>query len=353
MLYPDEQAAKVAMIRQLAPLLTPLNSVAPGDVELPAVRAALDTLQRRLTLAADTAGAAKGIARVKEVRDQVEGLRRRLEIDRTPATIAALDRLQADLARDFFAKLREFRKNLQPRVVAPGEAPPELRQRYIGASGRYLIRIQPAVDIWQQAGAERFIADLRSVDPDVTGPPVTSFEAIRLIRRGYFEGAFYAFALVAVVAGVTLRSVRGTLLALAPLALTVLWALGLMHVFDLRFNMANVWAVPLIIGISAELGINIYVRFLEARDTGGPVLVRSTVMGVLLNGLTTVVGFASLMFARHQGISGLGLLLTIGAGASLIAALVVLPVLIELFGVPPTRSRPLPSTAPDQKPVSA
>ena len=191
------------------------------------------------------------------------------------------------------------------------------------------------------------------MDPDVTGPPVTSFEAIRLIRRGYFEGALYAFTLVAIVAAVILRSGRGTLLALAPLVLSVLWALGLMHVFHLRFNMANVWAVPLIIGVAAEFGLNIYVRFMEARDTGGPALARSTVMGVLLNGLTTMVGFASLMIARHQGIFGLGLLLTIGAGVSLIAALTVLPVLIELFGAPrrdlgrcprtrPTRNRSWP-----------
>ena len=126
-----------------------------------------------------------------------------------------------------------------------------------------------------------------------------------------------------------------------------------MDVFDLRFNMANVWAVPLIIGIAAELGFNIYVRFMESRDTGGPALARSTVMGVVLNGFTTIAGFASLMIARHQGIFGLGLLLTIGAGVSLVAALAVLPVLIELFGGPPPGSRPLPSTAPDQKRVSA
>ena len=67
-------------------------------------------------------------------------------------------------------------------------------------------------------------------------------------------------------------------------------------------------------------------------------------MGVLLNGLTTMAGFASLMVARHQGIFGLGLLLTIGAGVSLIASLVVLPVLMELFGAAPPRSARCPRT---------
>jgi predicted RND superfamily exporter protein len=112
----------------------------------------------------------------------------------------------------------------------------------------------------------------------------------------------------------------------------VAWTLGLMNALDLQFTMANVWAVPLIIGGAAEFGLNIYVRFTEGQESGAPPLARSAVMGVLLNGLTTIAGFGSLMVAKHQGIFGLGLLLTIGAGASLVASLIVLPVLLHRFG---------------------
>ena len=142
----------------------------------------------------------------------------------------ALEGLQEKLARDFASKLRSFQKNLEPRPVAPGDMPPELRQRYVGASGRFLIRIQPAVDIWERAGAERFVTDLRRADPDVTGPPITSFEAIRFIRSGYFEGTLYALGLGGRDHRGLLRSARGTVLALIPLGSGVLWTLGLMHV---------------------------------------------------------------------------------------------------------------------------
>jgi predicted RND superfamily exporter protein len=57
---------------------------------------------------------------------------------------------------------------------------------------------------------------------------------------------------------------------------------------------------------------------------------RSTIMAVLISGLTTVVGFGGLMMANHRGIFGLGLLLTLGSVMSLIAALVVLPVLLRM-----------------------
>jgi hypothetical protein len=350
MLHPDAQAAKVELIRQLAPPLPTVTAAAPARVDLTAVRAALETLRRRLALATSAPEASPRLAEVRATRAQVEAVLRQLADDPARAASATLERLQGDLYRDFARKLAEFRKNLDPRPVAPGDVPPELRARYVGASGRYLLRVQPAVDIWQQAGAEQFVTELRAIDPDVTGPPVTSFEAIRLIRQGYRDGALYALALVTLVAALILRNARGTLLALAPVALGGGWTLGLMGAIGLPFTMANVWAVPLVIGGAAEFGLNIYVRFAEGRATGGPTLPRSGVMGVLLNGLTTIAGFGSLMIAQHQGIFGLGLLLTLGAAASLLAALVVLPVLLERFGagrrVAVSRAPALPSTPP-------
>ena len=57
-------------------------------------------------------------------------------------------------------------------------------------------------------------------------------------------------------------------------------------------------------------------------------------MGVALNGITTMVGFGSLMIATHQGIFGLGLLLTLGSACGLVAALIVLPVVLKLLMKP-------------------
>src|SRR5262249_3170783 len=183
------------------------------------------------------------------------------------------------------------------------------------------------------------------VDPDVTGPPVTKFEATNLIGRGYFQGAPYAFVLIATVSLVLLRTVRGTVLALAPVGLGVLWTLGVMRLLDLEFNLANVWALPLIIGTAAEYGLNLYVRFLEGVDRGGPRFPHSMVWGVVLSWLTTITGFGSLMVAHHHGIFTLGLLLSIGSTASLAAALFVFPGLLGLL-LDTSLSLPRPALIP-------
>jgi len=109
----------------------------------------------------------------------------------------------------------------------------------------------------------------------------------------------------------------------------------------------NVWALPLIIGSAAEYGVNIVLRALESSAQGGPRLARSTVMGVVFNGLTTIAGFGSLLVAHHRGIWSLGVLLVIGSAMTLTAALVVLPTLVHLGG------ERLRSSAANQRPAAA
>jgi predicted RND superfamily exporter protein len=212
------------------------------------------------------------------------------------------------------------------------DVPEELRRKFIGKSGRFLLQIHPKVNIWDRAGAQAFVSDLRSVDPDVTGTPVITYEAIRLMEKAYRQGTVYAFVVVGALATLMFKRVRETLLALIPLGLGTLWTVGLMHLCGLKFNLANVFGLPLIVGTAAEYGLNVVARHREGRDHGGPLLARSTVLAVVLNGFTTIAGFGSLMVATHRGIFSLGLLLTLGMAASLAASLIVLPVLMRLFG---------------------
>src|SRR5512138_3616274 len=50
-----------------------------------------------------------------------------------------------------------------------------------------------------------------------------------------------------------------------------------MHLFGIRFNLANIWGLPMILGISAEFGLNVTFRYLEGRAYGAPALARPRV----------------------------------------------------------------------------
>jgi predicted RND superfamily exporter protein len=294
---------------------------------------ALGELQRRLDIFAAEAGA-KLPADLKLLRKQSATLITALRSTSREVSEPALTHLQSQLYNDFITKFFSLQRNLNPRQIGLADVPEELQRKFIGKRGNFLLQIHPKVDIWEREGARTFVTELRSVDPDVTGAPVITYEAIGHMERAYFQGTAYAFIVVGLLSALMIRRVKETLLALLPLVLGLVWTIGLMHVFHLQFTMANVWGLPLIIGASAEFGLNVIVRYLEGRDHGGPLIARSTVMGVALSGVTTMVGFGSLMIAQHQGIFGLGLLLTIGSFCGLLASLVVLPVLLRLIARP-------------------
>jgi hopanoid biosynthesis associated RND transporter like protein HpnN len=329
-LIPSEQAAKEQAIAELAPVVGPVSVAPPEPVDSGRLVAALRTLQRRLDLAADEAPSGHDRDEVASLRDETAGLVRRLEQADPGAVGSALLHLQDQLRGDLVRTLRRLQQNLHPTPIGLDDVPPQLRRRFVGQSGRFLLQIQPKVDIWDRGGAERFVDELRTVDPDVTGTPVITFEAIRYMERAYKQGTLYAFLLVGVLTALTVRRVREAALAMIALALGTLWTVGLMSLFGLPFNLGNVFGFPLVLGAGAEFGVNVVLRYLEGREHGGPLFPRSTFLAVLFNGLTTVVGFGSLMVAAHRGIFGLGLLLTLGMIATLGASLIVLPVLLRL-----------------------
>jgi len=327
-MIPDEQPEKIAIIKSFAPLVAPVRIGHSSPVDLDRLKSALADVKRRFDVVAAEAGS-KLPADVKAAREKTTAVLRQLDRVNRDSAEAALNYLQVQLYRDFVNKFYGLQRNLDPAAVTIRDVPEELRRKFIGEDGRFLIQIHPKVDIWEQEGARQFVGELRSVDPEVTGPPVITYEATVLMERAYLQGAIYAFLLVGGLSLRMIRRWRETLLALLPLVLGLLWTIGLMHVFGIRFNLANVWGLPLIIGTSAEFGLNVVLRYLEGRSHGGPLVARSTVMGVALSGGQTMVGFGSLMIATHRGIFSLGVLLTIGMACGLVASLVVLPVTLR------------------------
>jgi len=346
LLIPDDQEEKKKIIANFAPIVGDVRVTRLEAVDIDRLITRLETLRRRFDIAAGEAPEGDTQRRLVTLRDDITQLLAKLRKTDRSITEPALTVLQRQVYRDFVTSFQRLQGNLAPRTVGLADMPPEIKRKFVSDRGHFLLQIHPAVNIWDRDGAERFVGQLRQVDPDITGTPVITYEAIRLMERAYKQGTVYAIILVTVLTALTLRRTRETVLALLPLALGMVWTAGLMYIFDVKLNLGNVFGIPLILGAAAEFGVNIVMRYMEDREHGaGPLIARSTMMAVFVNGLTTIVGYGSLMLAAHRGIYGLGLLLTLGTIAALVGALVVLPVLLRLFGGRPTR-RPSPAEAP-------
>src|SRR5438034_519503 len=192
-LVPADQDAKIAAVRRLAPLVADVHLGHESAVDVAAIRTALATLRHRLTIAAVEAEGRTAAATLRSARDRADALLGRLQ--RGDAELASrLAQVQASLRDDFAAKLDTLQDNLAPRHVTVRELPPDLTRKFIGASGRLLMLIYPAIDTWDRDGAREFVRQLRSVDAAVTGSPVISYEASRLVEAACWHGTLYAAA---------------------------------------------------------------------------------------------------------------------------------------------------------------
>jgi uncharacterized protein len=328
---PDQQAEKLAVLQRLAQVADSIRLGAPRALDLRALTVALETLKRRMDVAGAHRGSETPPEEILVIARTTSALLEKLKGRERGAVEIALGDYQAQLAADFAEQWRRLHLATRPAPLTLGDLPEEMRRRFIGKSGRLLLQIYSRHDPWDYPSQARFVEELRTVDPDVTGQPVVGYESTLLIGSSFRLGLVYAFILVAGIAALMIRRMRETVLAMAPLILGTLWTVGIMQMAGLTFNLVNVWALPLIIGSAAEYGVYIVLRSLEAPEHGGgPRLARSTVMAVLFNGLTTITGFGSLLVASHRGVWSLGLLLVIGSVMTLAASLVVLPTLMRL-----------------------
>ena len=251
-------------------------------------------------------------------------------LDEATAT-QLLDRFQQQLMADFAAKLSLLQDNVNPAPITLDDLPDQLRDRFVGKSGRYLLQIFARSNIWERDAMRAFVKQLRALDPNITGPPVIAYYSIRQIQQGYARGGLYAMIAIIAIVIVLFRRVTHTLLALTPMLFGAIWTLAGMALLDLDFNMANLIVLPLFLGIAVDDGIHLVHRMAETPDAARSPLAHSTGKAIVLTSLTTIVGFGSLLVARHNGIFSLGLLSVLAVTCSLAASLVILPVIARFL----------------------
>jgi hopanoid biosynthesis associated RND transporter like protein HpnN len=320
---PRHQEEKRALLRALGKALAPISirTGAYGDSAL--LMRELSGLAGRLEAMAqfDPSGGVLKTAGLAE--DAIARLKKNAN-----AFSAYEQRMSAGLT----AELAALRPQLNPGAVTEQNLPPIVRQRFIGKGGLYLVQVYPKGDIWEDAPLQRFVDALHAIDRDVTGPPVQTYNLATVMRQGYERAAVLALIAVFIFVFLDFRNMRDTLLATVPLIFGGAWLLEAMPLLGWEFNLANLFAVPIIIGMGVDNGVNMLYRWREERDKSSLILTKAVGKSVTICSLTTIAAFAALIPASHRGISSLGWVLTVGVSLILLATLIVLPALFELLG---------------------
>ncbi|HEY6078534.1 MAG TPA: MMPL family transporter [Polyangiaceae bacterium] len=226
---------------------------------------------------------------------------------------------------------------------APRDLPPVFEARFVSNDGaRLAVHAYPAGNVGEARFGERFGARLRALDPNATGTALNLLPHERYITDGFRRAAAYSLLLITLILWLTFRRLADTLLALMPVALAAFWMLALMRPLGIQFTPANMVALPLLLGIGLDSGVHIVHRSREATGLARlETLVQGTGTAVSVASLTNAVGFASLMAADYRAMQGLGLLLSLGIGLSIVASVVVLPALLVVLGRAALQPSPL------------
>ncbi len=319
---PGEQEEKLAVIDEMAvvldPVLTPREPADPPNAEAE-LRAMKDF---RATLGAFAGGDAWHGDEPRALMEATDAL---LRDAGDPAVMVR--GLRARLLEHFPAWLDRLRGLMSPGEITPETLPDSLIRHYRTDEGRMRVEVFPARNLQDNDALRQFADHVRRAAPRAIGSPVGILEGGRAIIDACLRATGLAVVMAALLLFVVLRRARDVLFVLLPLVLTMVLTVAVCLAAGVPLNLANVIAVPLVLGLGIAFGIYLILRNRE----GGSmirVLQSSTAHAVFFSALTTMASFGALGFSRHQGMASLGILLVIVLTLALVCALAVLPALM-------------------------
>jgi uncharacterized protein len=321
---PQDQEAKLALIDQMATFMTPVLD--GGDPKPPPSNeerrhATVELIGKLRDVAASTkagslAAPAQRLAVLLARFDESQG--------RDAAAYASLEEA---IVANLPGRLDGLIELMKAGPVTLNSVPPDIKARYVTPDGRARVEVFPADRLTDETALRRFVGAVREIAPDATDTPVLLLEGGKLVIGAFETAGVLAFVAITILLIVVLRSFQDSIFVLLPLALAAVLTVALVVATGLKFNFANIIALPLLFSLGVAFSIYLVLRHRETRSVVG-LLRTSTPRAVLFSALTTMVSFSSLMVSSHRGTASMGYLLGICLTLALVCTLIVLPCLL-------------------------
>ena len=329
---PQGQTEKAQILRSGVQYLDGMDfNAGPGPLvpaevlsSLGNLRDSLEGLEEKLF----SAGAKEELKAVSDLLDKTSACI--VLIEKNSSAVQNLMPIQKRLVRELSSSFEWLKDSLAVRSVTPDDLPDNLRSLYVGKDGAYMVKAAPVGNVWNFDLLKSFVADLRAIDPEVTGVPVVVLESSLLMRKTFTEAAVFTLALVLLILYFTSFSIGYVLLTLIPLVVGIFWLLEIMGMAGLSFNLANFFAVPVLIAIEVDGGIHFLARWKEL-SKGERLYDTSTPVAVGLSFCTTMIGFGGLLLAHHRGLASLGGIMVVGSATCMVGCMIVLPAVFRLI----------------------
>jgi predicted RND superfamily exporter protein len=173
-----------------------------------------------------------------------------------------------------------------------------------------------------------------------TGLPHLKAASARTQREDLLYLLPLTILLLVVVLFLCLRSVRGVVLPVLAVLMTLIWTLGLMVLGGSRLSVGTIALPPMLLVLGIAYSLHVVAEYYELAQPGRTVdevlleTMRSINMPVLMAALTTVLGFLSLFVNRIVSIREMGIYAAAGITIAFFLAVVFVPACLALFPLP-------------------
>jgi predicted exporter len=140
----------------------------------------------------------------------------------------------------------------------------------------------------------------------------------RAMIKNFIQYIITASLVILVFLVLLFRNAGKVLCAMIPVITGLLFMFGVMGWKGIEFNLFNIIATILVIGLSVDLGIFMVSRISQGQEA-------NTGRAVFLGGMTSLVGMGALTLARHPALYSIGITVLLGMCGAIPSALLVIP----------------------------
>ena len=318
MFIPDDQPAKLEMIRQAAATLLP--ALNPEEVDPPPTDAEnIEALKSAAASVRNAAGEEQGAgaAASRRLGDALDKL-------------AQADPAMRAKAQDVFVTplnimLGQLRSLLQAEPVTIDTLPISLVRSWRSEDGKIRVEALPKGDPNDNETLRKFADAVLAAEPHAIDGPVSILKSGDTIVRAFIEAGLWAFIAITILLWVVLRRFSDVLMTIIPLIVAGIVTLEICVLIGLPMNFANIIALPLLMGI----GVAFKIYYVTAWRAGQVHLLQSSLTrAIFFSALTTGTAFGSLWLSSHPGTASMGKLLALSLVTTLAAVLLFQPALM-------------------------
>ena len=315
---PDDQPAKLKLIRQGAEILNP--AINPDSIDAPPsdaenVAALKDSAESLRKVAGDHKG--PGAATAKRL---AEALTKVAE-----ANQPMRDKVQASFVVPLQIALSQLRNAVQAQPVSLQTLPPEMVNSWKTQDGQIRVEALPRGDPTDNDTLRKFASAVLAAEPLAVGGPISILKSGDTVVKAFIQAGGWALLSISLLLWLTLQRITDVLLTLVPLLVAGAITLEICVLIKLPLNFANIIALPLLLGV----GVAFKIYYVTAWRAGHTNLMQSALTrAIFFSALTTATAFGSLWLSNHPGTASMGKLLVMSFVVTLAAVLLFQPALM-------------------------